>query len=71
MIFMKHILFQVGSNYSKTTAGIYHQTCKEECPSQCTNQWKYSNNGWHVDFPINISCGKMLRCYMIRFLISN
>ena len=72
MVFMKYILFQIGSDYSKTASGIYHQTCKEECPNQCTNEWKYALKvKWHVDNSIIISCGKILRCYMILFLITN
>ena len=68
MIFMKCSCLQIGPDYSKTTAGIYHPACKEECPNQCTNEWKYSDNEWHVDNSIKITCGKILRCDMILFL---
>jgi len=46
----------IGPDYNDTAAEIYHQTCKEGCPNQCTNKWKYSYNGWHVDNSIKISC---------------
>ena len=69
MIFMKYIWLQIGSDFSNIDAGIYHRTCKEECPNQCTNQWKYWDKGWHVDSSIKISCGMISICDMILFLL--
>ena len=55
-ISMLYIFLQVGSDYKSSAAGIYHPTCKEECPNLCTNQWNSWSNGWHVDNFIKISC---------------
>ena len=68
LISMKYVCLQIWGDYTSTFAGIYHKSCKDECPNQCTNKWEYWDNGWHVDNSIKISCGKMLRCYMILFL---
>jgi len=48
--------WSIGADYSKTGAWIYHRTCIEECPNQCTNKWQHWDNGWHVDSSIKISC---------------
>lgn len=61
---MKCICLQIGPDYNKTTAGLQHPNCNEECPDQCTNQWKYSDNGWHFDGSIEILCGTIFRCHI-------
>ena len=55
-IFMHYIFLQIGSDYKSSAAGIYHPTCKEDCPNLCTNEWNGWNNGWYVDNSIKISC---------------
>ena len=67
MILMKCFCLKIGPSYSKTASWIYHQTCKEECPNECTSQWKYLDKGWHVDNSIKISCGTIARRYIILF----
>ena len=64
---MKYKCLQIGRDYNGTVSGIHHGTCKEGCPNQCTNEWKYWNDGWHVDISIKISCGKIKRFDMIFF----
>ena len=66
--FITYVCLQIGPDYNSKFAGIDHQSCREECPNQCTNEWKYNDyNGWHVDDSIKISCGMILRYYMILF----
>jgi len=49
--------WKIGKDYKGTSSGISHQTCKEDCPIQCTNEWEYYTKGkWHVDESIKISC---------------
>ena len=68
LYFITYTCLQIGPDYNRTFAGIDHQSCREECPNQCTNEWKYSDySGWHLDDSIKISCGKILGCYMILF----
>ena len=55
---MYYILKKVGPDYKTTHAGLRHPTCNEECPSACSNQWEYTEDGrWHVDVSMNVSCG--------------
>ena len=69
MIFMKFICLQIGSDYKSMISEIYHQSCVEECPNQCSNRWKYldiiGDGSINVDSSIKVSCGKTLRFNMI------
>ena len=53
---------QVGSDLGdlqSTRAGLSHSTCNEECPTLCSNQWRYyDGRNLQIDTSINVSCGK-------------
>ena len=69
LISMKYICLQIWGDYTSTLAGIYHKSCKEECPNQCKNEWKFvDGNKWKIDNYIKIRCGKIFRCDMILFV---
>ena len=39
---------------------MYHPTCKEACPQECSNEWLYwSGSAWETDFELNVLCGNV------------
>ena len=60
-VFTNFTLTQFGDDYNITTTRLHHPNCHEECPNQCTNDWRYNaniRNYWVVDKSIDVSCGR-------------
>ena len=54
----------IGSSLSSNNVGIYHQTCLENCPTQCSQNWRYYDDlkNFNVDQSIEVSCKEKKCC---------
>jgi len=59
-------IWSIGLDSKSTIAGIYHQSCVEECPNQCSNRWKYldiiGDGSINVNSSIKVSCVERRIC---------
>ena len=71
-MFISRIAFfiKIGDDYSTTTGTIMHQTCEEDCPGLCTNDWIFydeitqiidSSNATQNQNKMDVSCGKIYK----------
>lgn len=48
--------------------GIYHKTCSEVCPTDCSNDWRYYNlKEFKMDKLIRVSCEEKQCCSVLSF----
>ena len=59
---------KIGDDYSTTSGRIIHQSCEEECPGLCTNDWIFydeitliieNSNATKNQKKLDVSCGKI------------
>ena len=56
-------LWGIGSSLLSDSVGIYHQTCAENCPSLCSQNWRYYDlENFQVDRNIEILCKERECC---------
>lgn len=57
--------WMIGKNYSDERGWVSHTNCSSDCPTSCTNEWKYwknENSTWEQDFSLSVSCASQASC---------